>query len=101
MAMALATYQVCQSPTENDSCGTCNACLKCQNGFILMCILLFPSLKRYIIRAETTSDDFIKEWREFLQKYPYGNISDWLQMLDAGTTQPNINVKECQEIVRN
>ncbi|MCB9309812.1 MAG: hypothetical protein H6567_07140 [Lewinellaceae bacterium] len=101
MAMALATYLVCQSPTENDSCGTCNACLKMSKWIHPDVHFAFPVIKKGTLsRAETTSDDFIKEWREFLQKYPYGNISDWLQMLDAGTTQPNINVKECQEIVR-
>ena len=29
MAMAYAQFLICQQPTEDDSCGTCPACQKC------------------------------------------------------------------------
>ena len=29
MAMAYAQYLICQQPTDNDSCGTCPSCQKC------------------------------------------------------------------------
>lgn len=47
-----------------------------------------------------TSADFIKEWREFLQQYPYGNVYDWLQMIGAENKQGNITTEECNDIIR-
>lgn len=47
-----------------------------------------------------TSTDYIAEWREFLQLYPYGNAFDWLQFIGAENKQGNITAEECNEIVR-
>lgn len=47
-----------------------------------------------------TSTDYITEWREFLQLYPYGNAFDWLQFIGAENKQGNITAEECNEIVR-
>lgn len=46
------------------------------------------------------STDYITEWREFLQKYPYGNVYDWLQFIGAENKQGNITAYECNEIIR-
>src|SRR5438093_11766007 len=46
------------------------------------------------------STDYITEWREFLQTYPYGNVYDWLQFIGADNKQGNITAQECNEIIR-
>ncbi len=46
------------------------------------------------------STDFISEWREFIKKYPYGNIFDWLQFINAENKQGNITAEECNDILR-
>jgi DNA polymerase-3 subunit delta' len=46
------------------------------------------------------STDYITEWREFIQKYPYGNSYDWLQFIGAENKQGNITAYECNEIIR-
>jgi DNA polymerase III subunit delta' len=46
------------------------------------------------------SADYITEWREFVQTYPYGNIYDWLQFIGAENKQGNITAQECNEIMR-
>ncbi|HVX52171.1 MAG TPA: hypothetical protein VHB48_18575 [Chitinophagaceae bacterium] len=47
-----------------------------------------------------TSADYLKEWREFINQYPYGNVFDWLQFINAENKQGNITAEECNEIVR-
>ncbi len=47
-----------------------------------------------------TSSDYIKEWREFLQIYPYGNVYDWLQSINAENKQGNITSEECHDIIK-
>jgi DNA polymerase-3 subunit delta' len=46
------------------------------------------------------STDFIKEWREFIQLHPYGNIFDWLQFINAENKQGNITTHECADILK-
>ena len=45
------------------------------------------------------SADYITEWREFIQAYPYGNIYDWLQFIGAENKQGNITAHECNDIM--
>ncbi|HNP53916.1 MAG TPA: hypothetical protein PKK69_04850, partial [Ferruginibacter sp.] len=46
------------------------------------------------------SNDYIKQWREFVQQQPYGNRFDWLQFIGAENQQGNITAAECHEIIR-
>lgn len=47
-----------------------------------------------------TSADYIADWREFVQQYPYGNVYDWLQKIGAENKQGNITAEECNDIIR-
>jgi len=47
-----------------------------------------------------TSANYITEWREFIQLYPYGNVYDWLQFIGAENKQGNITAEECNDIIR-
>ncbi len=46
-----------------------------------------------------TSGQYIGEWREFIQQFPYGNVYDWLQFIGAENKQGNISAEECNEII--
>lgn len=46
------------------------------------------------------SADFMKEFREFVQLYPYGNVYDWLQNIGAENKQGNITADECNDIIK-
>ncbi|HEU4902373.1 MAG TPA: hypothetical protein VFT06_06250 [Flavisolibacter sp.] len=46
------------------------------------------------------STDYITEWREFIQQFPYGNVYDWLQFIGAENKQGNITAQECNDILR-
>ena len=52
-------------------------------------------------RSETTSKDFITEWRAFLKENPYFNDSDWIVHITNTTSVGNINVAECNNIISN
>jgi len=49
---------------------------------------------------KSISADFIAQWREFIQSYPYGNVYDWLQFIGAENKQGNITAEECNDIIR-
>jgi DNA polymerase-3 subunit delta' len=44
------------------------------------------------------SDDYIADWRNFIQTFPYGNVYDWLQSIGAENKQGNITSEECTRI---
>ncbi|MCR6719418.1 MAG: hypothetical protein NVV59_03800 [Chitinophagaceae bacterium] len=82
-----------------DSCGVCPSCQKAAK-------LVHPDIHfSYPVVTKKTgsppvSTDYITEWREFIQKQPYGNVYDWLQYIGADNKQGNITANECNEIIR-
>src|SRR5438477_1662008 len=85
--------------TLEDSCGICSSCMKAQS-------LVHPDIHfSYPVVTKKSSSppistDYISEWREFMQSYPYGNVYDWLQFIGAENKQGNITAQECNDIIR-
>jgi DNA polymerase-3 subunit delta' len=79
-----------------DSCGVCPACLKSSKMMHPDIHFSFPVTNSK--KSEPKSDDFISEFRNFLNKTPYGNLYSWLQAINAENKQGNIYVEECKEI---
>lgn len=115
LARAFAQYLVCEkingtlapadlfgspeaAPTNSgeDSCGTCPACIKARGMVHPDIHYSFPTIKKSSDTVICT--DFINEWRSFHQTYPYGNVFDWLQYIEAENKQGNITAAECNDI---
>jgi DNA polymerase III subunit delta' len=85
--------------SEIDSCGTCPSCIKANR-------LVHPDIHfSYPVVTKKSgtpplSVDYIIEWREFINNYPYGNVYDWLQFIGAENKQGNITANECNDIIR-
>jgi len=88
-----------QSQILNDSCGVCPSCTKANQ-------LVHPDIHfSYPVVTKKSgtppqSVDYITEWREFINNYPYGNVYDWLQFIGAENKQGNITANECNDIIR-
>lgn len=99
-ALAFASYIMCENKSEDDSCGLCNQCIKSHKFIHPDIHFSFPVVKFGEKKREiTTSDDFLPKWREILFKNPYMNTSEWLDHIGAENSLPNINVKECNDII--
>src|SRR6188768_2612270 len=85
--------------SEIDSCGACPSCTKANQ-------LVHPDIHfSYPVVTKKSgtpplSVDYITEWREFINNYPYGNVYDWLQFIGAENKQGNITANECNDIIR-
>lgn len=82
-----------------DSCGICPSCLKAAKLIHPDIHFSFPVIPKKS-GDKPVSTDYIVEWRQFMEKYPYGNSYDWLQFIDAENKQGNITAHECNEIIR-
>jgi len=85
--------------TLNDSCGECPACTKSNQLIHPDIHFSYPVVTRKP-GDKPISTDYIKEWREFMQLHPYGNVFDWLQFIEADNKQGNITANECNDINR-
>lgn len=86
-------------PLLFDSCGECAACLKAKQFIHPDVHFSYPVIPKKP-GDKPVSKDYIKEWREFISNYPYGNAFDWLQFIGAENKQGNITAEECNEILR-
>jgi DNA polymerase-3 subunit delta' len=84
--------------TITDSCNACPSCNKAQKFIHPDIHFSYPVIPKKS-GDKPLSTDFISEWREFIQQYPYGNVFDWLQFINAENKQGNISAHECNDII--
>jgi DNA polymerase-3 subunit delta' len=107
LALAFSQFMVCERVSEenskngfpNENCNVCPSCIKAAKLIHPDIHYVYPVVSRKP-GDKPVSTDFISEWREFVARYPYGTIFDWLQFLQAENKQGNISAHECNEINR-
>lgn len=100
-ALSIASHLLCLDKTEIGSCGSCKACVKTLKNIHPDVHFSFPVVKKGDKKREdTTSKDFLKEWREVLDNNLTIDISEWSNLLNAENKQVNINTTECNEIIQ-
>lgn len=99
MALAYVRYLYCTDKGE-DACGKCASCLKMNNWVHPDVSFLYPVATTKKVKSKPTSDDFIQDWREFLNEHQYPSLKSWEHFLDVGNKQPLINVHQASEIAR-
>ncbi|WP_323758048.1 DNA polymerase III subunit delta [Roseivirga sp.] len=102
MALAFAAYLNCENKQESDACGECSSCTKQAKHIHPDVHFVFPtSATPKIKREDATSEKFLKEWRDYLQKSPYGNVSDWSFHFGWENKQLIIPRQESRNIITN
>ncbi|MBT8233968.1 MAG: hypothetical protein HKN51_12815 [Saprospiraceae bacterium] len=102
LALGLSTLLQCKEPIDFEACGTCSSCSKSLQYIHPDIHFAFPVVKMdKIKREDTISNHFLPEWRSFLQANSFGNLNDWLNHIGASDKVSNINVAECNSIIKN
>lgn len=99
LAIAYARYLNCLSPTDVDSCGKCSSCLKYDKLAHPDLHFAFPMVQRKS-EKKIVCDDYISNWRSFLNNNYYFTLSSWLQYINAKNSQGVIYSQESEEIIR-
>lgn len=102
LAIAYATYLNCRDRKPHDSCGSCPSCHKFSKFIHPDLHFVFPvSSTKSLTGKDVVSSSFLKEWRTFLLKNIYGNISEWSEIFGGENKQLNISKEESRNIIKN
>lgn len=101
LALAYARYVNCSNRGADDACGKCPSCLKMNSLVHPDVHFTFPVIKKKSDKP-AISDDFIKEWRQFVKaNNGYFNINHWQKHIKVENAQSRIYVDESDEIIKN
>ncbi len=101
MAIAYAQYILCNN-TKGENNNGIQACNLKFNGFSHPDLhFAFPVTTTDKINSHPVSNHFMTEWRQLLEKQPYGNLFDWYKQLGVDNKQGQIGVDEAVEIVKS
>lgn len=97
LALAYVQYLFCKNKQENDSCGTCDSCLKVQNLQHPDLHFIYP-----IALAEKKScADLYPKWRSKIKENPYFSLEDWTNFIDPKGRRLIIGVDASTEILKS
>lgn len=101
MAIAYAQYILCDNTNGENNTGNAACNLK-SNGFSHPDLhFAFPVTSTVNVKKHPVSRHFIEEWRDLLNKQPYGNLFDWYKTLGTENKQGLISVYEAKDIVKS
>ncbi len=94
MSLAFANYVQCETPQEEEPCGTCSACIKSFK-------LIHPDIHYFfpISGSENTIEASLYEWRALVRTNPYLNATLWQETIEKENKLLNISAKECKNMV--
>ena len=99
LAVAYAQYLSCSNKQNGDSCGECPSCVKYQKFIHPDLHFVFPVVSAPK-RSKPVSDDYLKEWREFMLASNYHGFNDWLACMGTENKQAGIFAQESQNIIK-
>lgn len=101
-ALAFAAALLCEEKDGIEVCGECTHCIKSLKYIHPDLHLSFPvSSKEGKKREATTSTDFLVPFRSFLSEHIYSGIDAWAKYISADNKPININVAECNQIIKS
>lgn len=98
LAIAFAQYICCSNRQEDDSCGVCPSCIKYEKLVHPDLHFVFPVISKGT--GEVVCDNYISEWRAFVNKSPYFNLNRWLAEIGVKNQQGLIYATEAGEIIK-
>lgn len=99
LARAFMAYAHCEHPHDGESCGTCRNCRLHADISHPDVHFSYPIPKNKA-KGILIAEDLIGPWQQMLRESPAMSPERWLDLSDAGNSQPAIHVEEAKEILR-
>lgn len=92
IALAYASYLLCDNPSDHDICGVCPSCVKTRILEHPDLHFIFPTVKKQ------TCSSLFKKWKSMIEESPYFTLDTWLEEMSAENQQPVIYSQESDAI---
>lgn len=101
LARALAQYIHCSHREGGDSCGKCPSCVQHMSLNNPDMHYIYPVVKPDSGKAYST--DYLEQWKQMLEKYPFMPTEKWGELLQTGKTgnkRPQIYTEEAEALMQ-
>lgn len=99
MVLAMVQFLLCENRGENDSCGTCRACVKTSKLIHPDVHFSFPVVPKKS-GTKPVSNDYMDLWRSAVISNTHLSYIDWMHAIGAENKQGNITKEECRSIIQ-
>lgn len=96
LTLAFIQYLFCKNRLENDSCGTCDSCIKISDLQHPDVHFSYPT----ILSEAKTSREIFSFWRGKVLESPYFDLNEWTNTIDPKGRKPVIGSEESLEIIK-
>ena len=103
IALAFATYLLCENKTSEDSCDECPNCQKMKKYIHPDVHFFFPSPSSESTSKTKKEEERHKQsrlWRDFLIEHPFGILDEWIERLSAENKQNQISKYDALQIIK-
>ena len=101
LARTFSQFVHCQSPTpDGEPCGCCRSCVQHESFNHVDSIYVFPVVKLDKMTNAPVSDDFLTEWKEYLDGRRFMDFSVWTETFDKKNAQPITYANESGALLR-
>lgn len=100
MALAYSQYILCNNSNYDNSNGLDSCNIKFKSFSHPDLHFVYPTVTTEDVKKNPKSIDFIKIWRQFIAKNPYGSLFDWYSILGVGNKQGFIRVEDASDILK-
>lgn len=97
LALAYATYLLCENPGEGDSCGVCASCVMVDKLAHPDLNLVFPI---FFTEKVKTCEPYLANWRAAVKAMPYMDAEAWRALLSGENKQLRMGVDIAAEVAR-
>ena len=98
-ARAFMQYVHCENTCDGEPCGRCASCIQHASFNHPDTHFIFPIVKSEAKKRLLSSDE-IDHWKSMLTDFPAMPFEKWLEIIDAGNSQPSIYVNDAEYIVK-
>ncbi|WP_436514656.1 ATP-binding protein [Ekhidna sp. To15] len=101
MALAYASYLMCENQLEEDSCGTCANCTRINKLVHPDIHLHFPKVSAAESKYEKVLAEAIPRFREFVIESPFGDLEAWTHKYGQENKNLLISRQDSRQMLKN
>lgn len=101
MALAYASYLMCENRTPHDSCGKCANCLRIKKLVHPDIHLHFPKISAAENKYEKVIGEALPAFRSFVNETPFGDLDGWIRKYGQENKNVLISREDSRQILKN